>query len=195
MSYRIHHTEGLIVGTWNNNEDSRLFRIFTPDLGVISVLGQGTRKISSKLRPHLQEWAQVQLSLVRGKEFWRVVGAERTALVTSILANSLTALAWVRVCVLVRRLVRGEGEQEELFRDVKAGAVLLASLQEPELVANFELIMTLRVLHQLGYVADNSLLAPILTSGEWSREIITLTPALQVIIKQEIARSLAASQL
>jgi DNA repair protein RecO len=195
MSYRIYHTEGFILASGEVKEHNRLLWILTPDLGLIVVMAQGVRKITSKLRPHLQDLAHVDLALVRGREFWRVIGAERSSLLAPATGQPLAIAAWARLSGLLRRLIRGEGEQQVLFNDLKAAVSTLVTLRSVEEVTDLELIVELRLLHYLGYLPDRSEFVPYLNFTNWGQRPAAVSLALQRQMQQEITASLAASHL
>ena len=76
--HHIHHTEGIILGSKNYGEAGKYFFIFTRELGMIYASAQGVRKITSKLRFILQDYAYVKIDLVAGRDFWRVTSASKT---------------------------------------------------------------------------------------------------------------------
>ncbi len=55
--HHIYHTEGIILGSKNYGEAGKYYSIFTRDLGMIYASAQGVRKMSSKLRFILQDFA------------------------------------------------------------------------------------------------------------------------------------------
>src|SRR3989344_4669221 len=75
--HHIYHTEGIILGSKNFGESGRYYSIFTRNLGMVYASAQGVRKMSSKLRFILQDFACVKIDLVQGKDFWRVPSASK----------------------------------------------------------------------------------------------------------------------
>ena len=80
MSHPIYQTTGFVVKGVNNGESNKTFHLLTPDLGLIIGHAQAVRELKSKLRYHLQEATLLSLGLVRGKDIWRIVHAEKLAL-------------------------------------------------------------------------------------------------------------------
>lgn len=195
MSYRIYHTEGFILASKDIKEHNRLFWILTPDLGLVTVMAQGVRKITSKLRPHLQDLAHVELALVRGREFWRLIGVERTNVLSALMAHPPALAAWARVSALLRRLIRGEGEQQVLFGDIKEAAQVLNGLTQEREIMELVLMLELRLLRQLGYVPQRAELVSLVSFTNWHQRPRGLTPSVQRVAQQEIVAALAASQL
>ena len=110
MSYAVYTTRGWILGSAPSGEASKMYVLYTEDFGLVTARAQGVRLLSSKMRYNLAEYALCDISLVRGKEFWRLTGATAVALPDS------GKLARARVLHLVRRLVQGEERNEKLFR-------------------------------------------------------------------------------
>ncbi len=75
--HHIYNTEGFVIGGTNVGEANKLLKIFTKDFGMITGSAQGIRHLKSKLRYSLQDFSYSSVSLVKGKEMWRVVNAER----------------------------------------------------------------------------------------------------------------------
>ena len=85
MSYRIYNTEGVIITNYPSRETDRQLRIYTKDFGLILVNAQGVRTMKSKLRYGLQDYSIVYLSMVRGKNRWRLVGVENILTLNNII--------------------------------------------------------------------------------------------------------------
>lgn len=69
-------TEGIVLKSFPRREADRFYMIFSRELGVIYVSAQGIRKGHSKLSHAIDDFAHGSYSLVKGKEAWRLVGAE-----------------------------------------------------------------------------------------------------------------------
>ena len=86
--HHIYHTEGIILESRNFDEAGKYYFIFTRDFGMILASAQGVRKISSKLRFVLQDFAYLKIDLVKGKDFWKVTNASKTNMLESIKRTS-----------------------------------------------------------------------------------------------------------
>jgi DNA repair protein RecO (recombination protein O) len=149
MSHTIYTTEGLILKSVNFGEANKYFFIFTKDFGLIKAAAQGVRHLKSKLRYGLTDYSFCQVSVVRGKEIWRLTGAEKKLGLKEIEKNLLLS----RIFSLLLRLLHGEEKNDLLFESVKEG---MTFLDENELnannLANLECILALRILFSLGYI-------------------------------------------
>lgn len=142
MSYAVYNTRGFILSSAPSGEASKIYSVYTEDFGLIRARAQSVRLIQSKLRYNLDDYAFCSLSLVRGREVWRLTGSQ------SLEGAGIVRPARARVLNLVRRLVHGEEKNEKLF-----GALLaLADGGEPDEVA-----LLSRVLSALGYLDLDSL--------------------------------------
>lgn len=166
MSHKLYHTEGVILAGRASGEANRVYEVLTQDLGLIHVVAQGVRLLHSKLRYHLVVGSLVRLTVVRGREWWRLTGAE-TVLVPRALAVPERQLLH-RVLSLVRRLVRGEEAQLELYADLHAGyCYLLEGTLTATHHSAFEMGWVARLLHSLGYWEQ-----PVLPEAAWSAQFI-----------------------
>lgn len=153
--HHIYHTEAIILGSRNFGEAGKHFYLFTRELGMVYASAQGVRKMSSKLRFILQDFAYVKIDLVRGKDFWRITSASKTNELENISINSLKLEVLAKVSKLLRRLLAGEEANTELFEDLVKGLKILESSKDEE-IRNVEVILVLRTLHRLGYIGGNN---------------------------------------
>ena len=145
MSYHIYTTRGIVLSERPVREADRIYTIMTHDLGLVQATALGVRKEASKLRGALEPFVLSKISLVRGKEHWRVTSAE---CIQSISPTSTVA----RPLVLLEKLVRGEATHPELFDAVEDA--LLAAEPYDEM---FEIRLVSRILFHLGYLKEDDL--------------------------------------
>mgnify|MGYP001560626649 CR=1 FL=1 len=148
-------TDALVVGSDDRLTADRMFALFTRDAGLVYARAAGVRKEASKLRYGLQDFSLVRVSLVRGKQGWRVVGAERARNLYFEAIDRHARAALLRTLRLVRRLVRGEEAHTALYDTLIDGLAALAVCGEAELERG-ERMLTLRLLCALGYIAPKS---------------------------------------
>lgn len=106
MSIEKYTTEAFVLAEYEQGEHDKTLKLFTKDFGVLFAVAKSVRKLESKMRYHLGVAKKVRVTLVRGKEVWRLVGIEG-------IENSSRQSAVI--CELVERFVRGEGTQKKLF--------------------------------------------------------------------------------
>lgn len=196
--HHIYHTEGIILEGRGTGEANKYFLIFTKDLGMIRASAQNVRSISSKLRFSLQDFSYSNLSLVRGKDYWRLTNA---SLIFSVFhnfkKNKIALKLLANIFLLLRRMLNGEEKNEELFLIISSFLDFLntKTLTDAEL-ASAEYILVLRVLKNLGYVNAHLDLADKNVSQDWTMPIIfSLDDKKKKEIISDINKAIAESHL
>ena len=173
MAHQIYHTEGFILEKRDFKEADSLLFILTKDFGLIPVLALGLRRLPSKLRYQAVLFNHTNLSLVKGREWWRLVAAEETDLSRTLKRKTKKKAIYLRSLILLRQFFHGEEDDQLVFNDFKRGLIFLAQENLSESAyQNFECILVLRVLKLLGYLKDEPSLRQFLLFSEWSHEII-----------------------
>ena len=174
--HHIYHTEGIILSSRNFGEAGKHYHIFTRDLGMITASAQGVRKMSSKLRFVLQDFAYLKIDLVQTRDFWRVTNASKTNVLEQITKQPENFQVFANIARLLKRLLAGIEPNEALFVDLLAGLFILekAGMKEPARphdgsgaggdLRNIEAIIVLRILNNLGYIGDNGILKTFIKS-------------------------------
>lgn len=156
MSHRIHNTEAFVLSGTSRAEGSSYVRFYTRELGLISAWVQGSRALQSKLRYHVQPFSYTRLSLVRGRDMWRVVGAEEIAILSQPLKSLERFQFLSKIFTLISRLVTGEEADSDLFDEVRDALIKTEhSIPESDL-KTLEVLTVLRVLFRLGYLEATS---------------------------------------
>ncbi len=137
MSYHIYTTRGLVLSARPVKEADRLYSILTRDFGLIRAHAIGIRKSTSKLRGALEPVSLSSVSLVRGKEFWRLTSAE-----------VIKKFKKSKPLALLEQLIAGEAAHPELFDAV-----------ENHLNSD-ETVFVSQILFHLGYLKKSDLDLP-----------------------------------
>ncbi|MCX6751516.1 MAG: DNA repair protein RecO [Candidatus Nomurabacteria bacterium] len=161
--HHIYHTEGIILGSGDFGETGKYYSIFTRDLGMIYASAQGVRKMSSKLRFVLQDFAYLKIDFVRGKYFWRITSASKTNKLENLSEPEIFKV-FVNISKLLKRLLAGEDPNRELFSDLINGLSVLEKSKTKEELRNIEAIIVLRILNNLGYIGGNEILKDFIKS-------------------------------
>jgi recombinational DNA repair protein (RecF pathway) len=152
---------------------------------------KSVREERSKQRYALQECSHVRATLIRGKSGWKVAGAEALQNFYDA-TDTREARAFVRnTILLLKRVVQGETMYDEVFADV-IGACAVA---EKYTQKNLEQILSLRILHALGYIAPHASYAHLLHCDMPYHLVDTLTEAEFEKCKEVIEQALVQSQL
>ena len=144
MSYHIYTTKGIILSLRDHQEADRVYSILTRDFGLVRATATGVRKLESKLRGALEPFTLSTISLVRGKDYWRITSAQ-------FVEKLDTSIALVKPLALLERLVQGESAHPELFDMIEKAAL------KKEKGEMFEINLVAQILHQLGYLKESDL--------------------------------------
>jgi recombinational DNA repair protein (RecF pathway) len=119
--------------------------------------------VCSKLRFVLQDFSYVKIDLVAGRDFWRVTSASKTNKLEQITKNSGTLKVFSNIGNLLKRLLVGVEPNEVLFDDLLNGLFILEKSETKDL-RNTEVVLVLRILHNLGYIGENEILQNLIKS-------------------------------
>ncbi len=162
--HHIYHTEGIILSSRNSGESGKYYHIFTRDLGMIMAFAQGVRKMSSKLRYVLQDFAYIKIDLVQGRNIFRVTNALKTNMLEQVTKQKETFEVFVNIARLLKRLLAGVLPNEVLFLDLLNSLSILENTRTKENLRNVEIVIVLRILNNLGYIGENEILQNIIKS-------------------------------
>ncbi len=176
MTHHHYDTEALVVWGSAEGEANRSLLLFTKELGLVRGLARGVRRERSKLRYSLRELSHTRVSLVRGREVWRVTGAVIMAdFHQALLGQPRSQKLAARLCLLLRRLLPGEEKNEVLFNVViQALAYLSEKKPHGEVLSAVEHLTVLRMLAALGYRSSDPSFAGVLSSADIGEPSLTL---------------------
>ena len=198
MSYRIYHTEGYIIDSGASGESNKVFTILTYELGTIIATAQGVRKLQSKLRYSLQDLAFAKFALVRGKDIWRITGAEKIVNIYDKKTPIQIRQSMAKVLAFIKRLSPGEAVNKKVFEEFGALHYALTSSKiirnHNDLIA-IENLAYLRVAHHFGYGTPSEKLKDIVYSSNWNLETRNSAGDSIDEIKKEVSSVLAETQL
>ena len=139
----------------------------TADLGLIIASARSARLAVSKLRPALQEYAHVSLSVIHGKSGWKITNVvEKNNFYFDLPEHGKKVLA--RLAQTLLQMIPGESEAPEIFQTVVSGLEFLKTVPEKD-ISGFETLAVLRILYQLGYVvSDTDTLTFLEESNVWN---------------------------
>lgn len=188
----------------NFGEANKYFFIFTKEFGLIKASAQGIRHLKSKLRYSLEDFSFGLISVVRGREIWRITSAEKKI----SFKETEKFLLVSRIFSLLLRLLHGEEKNDLLFDSLREGIVFLNNLSGDvslsneenkkkisEDLANFECIMALRILSALGYIGKLGDFDQFTTSPYFTSELLTTMSVLKSRAILEINKSLKETHL
>ncbi len=164
MSYRIYTSDAFIITAKQSKDADLSIFAFTETFGLLHATAKSARHMKSKLRYSLQSMTFGSLSMVKGREIWRVTSAKK---MISLYDKRIPAEARVllaRILSHVERFCPREQQELVIFENLKAiSGFIFKDLATGELVttlakncARLEKIFLLRLLHELGYIEKNS---------------------------------------
>lgn len=149
--YQKYHTEALVLRSYERGEADKVFGLYTKEFGHVWARASAVRREKSLMRYALQQYAHVNISLVRGMTGWRAAGA--TAL-SHIAPDAVATFA--RIARLTDRLVAGEEKNDYLYATLADARAALAIAQR-ESHGAIELLAVARILYALGYLSADAL--------------------------------------
>ncbi len=143
--HALHTTPAFILSSHPHGESNRVHKLFTREFGMLIAHGQGVRELRNRNRYGLRTHALVLVTLVRGREVWRLTSARAEH-------GTSATLAWRRVLAFAARLLAAEDPAPRVFDLLVERRRAFADLPS-ERVATLEALSVLEVLNELGYVA------------------------------------------
>lgn len=173
MSHHIYHTEGFVLNGQSVGEANKFFWIFTRDFGMVGAMAQGVRLLQSKLRYSLQDYSYSKISLVRGKQVWRIVGAIKEKNLRESLTDSGKFEIIAKAFSLLNRLVRGEEKNESLFNHIFSACEFIEREDMGgNSLKNCEYVLVMRILQSLGYLGDSKNFKEFTDSSVWGKHLV-----------------------
>ena len=155
MSYVTYTTEALVCGSYEQNIADKSFLLFTREAGMLFATARSVRAEGSKQRYALQEFSQIRVSLIKGKQGWRVGSVEAVKNDFSAVTTREARASIIRLYKLLRRFIRGEEASVELYDFVIEALAKIADESVNRKL--LDLYIHCRVLLLLGYVDPQQL--------------------------------------
>jgi len=171
--HHIYTTEAIVIRSIPMGEANRLYFLLTRDLGFIKAAAQGVRLSKSKLKGHLQVFSLIKVSVVKGRDLWRITNAE-TIIQNGVIKDKGKLSVLFNSSALLLRLIHGEEKNEKLFECVESAYILCrdANLSIEEL-KNTEILTVLRIMHFLGYIKKAEGLSSFAEGTNLTPELLT----------------------
>ena len=201
MSYHIYTTDGIILKRTAFGEANVLLHILTNELGLIMASARSARLSVSKLGPALQEYAHISVSCIKGKNGWKVTNVvEKGSFYFEYPEYSHQVVA--QVATLLLKMITGEAPHPEIFQTVQSGFEFLKNVLQKD-ISNFETLMVLRILYELGYVSShthtqgNPVYVEVFLKNvtEWNSELLEEVAENKLVLVSLINKGLKESHL
>lgn len=138
MAIEKYTTRGFVLEEYERGEHDKVFKLFTREFGIVMAYAKSIRKLESKLRAHVLVGKMTTVTLVKGKEVWRLVGAEE---------KQCSPYFMPEVTVYLGRFMRGEGVHKTLYDRLVNLIEKASSFEE----AKARLLLLYTLLVSLGY--------------------------------------------
>ena len=192
--YSVYTTPGFIIGSRAYGEAEKIIFLFTRDFGLINVIARGIRLEKSKLRYSTQDYTFGTFSLIKGKEFWRLISVVEQENNSDKCLNTEFV---VHIALLLRRLLQGEQAEPELFSYIQKG--ILFSRLSPEItleqLKTLESVIVFRILELLGYIGKDQYLEEKIKSNNFSCILMDELLDSRASINSHINKALKESHL
>lgn len=150
MRYK-YETRGIVLARAHAGEATARLAILTDELGLVHARAQGVRRPGAKLAAALSTFAESSLTLVRGKEEWRLAGAVLETNWFALMDPAARPVAG-RASGLLLRLAAREAHDLGLFPLIAGFFDALSRLPEAA-HEDAEALALLRMLFALGFDA------------------------------------------
>jgi len=107
--------EGIILASDKYREKDRMLTIYTKELGKVKVISRGSRKINSKLSPHLEPLDWVNLMLVNGRSLITLTGSSQINTFKGLKAKGAYTLLALYLADLVDKATPENMPEEKIF--------------------------------------------------------------------------------
>jgi len=192
--HHIYHTEGIILGSRNFKEAGKYYHIFTKDLGLVYAEAEGVRKLASKLRYVLTDYSYIKLDLIQRKNIWRITTASKTNLLEDFNKDIYKLKIIVNLSKLLIRLLPEQEKNENLFSGILDGLFILERNVNQKELQNIEIVIVLRMLHNLGYINGEEIFSELIKSP-FENELIDKISNNKGAVLNEINKALRETQL
>lgn len=192
--HHIYHTEGIILGSRNFKEAGKYYHIFTRDLGLVYAEAEGVRKLASKLRYVLTDYAYIKLDLIQRKNIWRITTASKTNELELINKDFFKLKILANLSRLLIRLLPEQEKNENLFKGILDGLFILEKNINQKELQNIEIVIVLRMLHNLGYINGEEIFSELIKSP-FENELIDKISKNKGAVLNEINKALRETQL
>jgi hypothetical protein len=177
MSYRIYTSDAFILSAKQSRDADLSLLAFTELFGLLHANAKSARHMKSKLRYSLQSMTFGSISMVKGRELWRVTSAKKMISLYDKRIPAESRMLLARMLLHVERFCPREQPEPVIFELIKSmsGFIfkdLTASVLNgaggkdassangalnslPHYCARLEKIFLLRLMHELGYVERN----------------------------------------
>jgi recombinational DNA repair protein (RecF pathway) len=200
VAYRIYTTDSFVIKNNPSKDADVSLLLFTEQFGLLYAAAKSARAGMSKLKSSLQTTNFSSISMVKGREVWRVTNAKKHIALYDKRIPPELRVCFVHLLEYIARFCPKEVPESEIFSDLKSIAVFIflefALLQSPEHICACEQWFLLRLLYNLGYIQSTDMVYQILMQAISYEQISCLMDeSVSQEVKKIIEHAIAQSHL
>ena len=190
MLYHTYTTEALVCGSFLHNTADKVFLLFTREVGMLYATAKSVREERSKQRFALQDFSLIRVSLIKGKQGWRVGSVEAKTNYFSQAEDRASRGSVVLLFKTLRRFIHGEESLPVLFDFCLSVLEGMGKIKGEK--SFWDLVVQLKILDELGYVDQNNVPAGLKTAKFFFLDNFQAdlsVPKLEQMIEKAVANS------
>jgi DNA repair protein RecO len=192
MSHSMYITEALVCGTFNRNTADRSYLLFTKEAGMLYAEARSVREERSRQRFALQDFSYLRVSLIKGKQSWKIGSIEARGNFFTIATTKAARGSVVSLTRFLRRFFSGQEPAPILFEYIIGALKLLSGEREDR--DFLERVVQLHILLSLGYVDRR--LAPLFVQEDTLENLTNHNTAeYQAVLETLIDKAVSTSHL
>ena len=153
MSIEKYTTEAFILREYERDENDMVYKVWTRDFGIIFVLARSVRKITAKLRMVIKKNDFILITVVKGKDVWRLTGAEEYKKNIAVESGDWQFKAKKIIGEAINKLIEEKKTYKKLFDRLESIFISEQDYKSFSLVDinKFKILITYIVLVDTGY--------------------------------------------
>ncbi len=154
MSIEKYTTKAFILKEYDRDENDMVYKVWTRDFGIIFVLARSIRKINAKLRMLIKKNDFILITIVKGRDLWRLTGAEEYGNNKLLINNDWQFKAKKIIGEAVNKLIEEKKTYKKLFDRLESIFIFGENQKTLSLfdINKFKLLITYITLVDTGYV-------------------------------------------
>ncbi len=188
-------TDAIVCGSLARNTADKSYLLFTRELGMVWAVAKSVREERSRQRYGLQDFSVVRVSLIKGKQGWRIGSTEALGnpFLSALSRPSRSGVAYI--IKQLRRFVQGEQALPGVFDDITEALTAIAVADTVDEVVRWQDMVVLRLLYVLGYVRSTPTVAKLLAEPILAVTVAAYKPEHKIAVGQAIAQANEVSHL
>jgi recombinational DNA repair protein (RecF pathway) len=145
----LHTTNAFILQAYPHGESNKTYKLLTREKGLLYAHGQGVRELKSRNKYALRTGDLSLITLVRGREKWRITGAQT---LEDVRVTHTQRVYKDKILNSIGSLLPIEDPVTEVFDVIHEGVKAFSSTSEKN-APLIEIIIMLRLMDKLGFMA------------------------------------------